>query len=71
MTVWFSCVVFKKSSFDTSCAAPIVKGYFVVPTESTFQLYTPQSVSFIFYTVFDDSGCPHTLEQCVYPPDFG
>ncbi|KAF8527970.1 Metalloenzyme, LuxS/M16 peptidase-like protein [Hysterangium stoloniferum] len=29
--------------------APIVKGYFVVPTE-----------------IFDDSGCPHTLEHLVF-----
>jgi len=45
-------------------SAPIVNGYFVVGTESEC------SVSFTFSNrsilkVFDDSGCPHTLEQLV------
>ena len=43
--------------------APIVNGYFVVPTES---VQIPASTNPCLThdsAVFDDSGCPHTLEQ--------
>ena len=45
--------------------APLVNGYFVVPTESTSQsrgarvIIDRESRA----SVFNDSGCPHTLEQ--------
>jgi len=48
---------------DTSFAAPIVNGYFIVPTESTSLVYFVQLVSTEVIAGFDDSGCPHTLEQ--------
>lgn len=49
--------------------APIVNGYFVVATESTssWSLYRKEHVWWR-RIVFNDSGCPHTLEQCVPCP---
>ena len=46
-----------------SNTAPIVKGYFVVPTESMFFVAEKDVLSLLNFPVFNDSGCPHTLEQ--------
>jgi hypothetical protein len=51
------------AKFDIVYLAPIVNGYFVVATESMLHLCIVQSVPLTLLPVFDDSGCPHTLEQ--------
>jgi len=52
----------------THRSAPIVNGYFVVATESKFpRACSWQSIN-VSTAVFDDSGCPHTLEQYASDP---
>lgn len=46
-------------------SAPIVNGYFVIATESKYLLQLTSRHLIYPHIVFDDSGCPHTLEQYV------